>query len=72
LTYAWLGALGSEYFMRSGAGIGGLMINAQQLARMDIVIGAMVLVGLSGALLHRLGEIIETRATRWRTASLPA
>jgi sulfonate transport system permease protein len=72
LTYAWLGAIGSEYFMRSGAGIGGLMINAQQLARMDIVIAAMVLVGLSGALLRRLGEIVETRSTRWRTASLPA
>lgn len=72
LTYAWLGAIGSEYFMRSGAGIGGLMINAQQLARMDIVIGAMVLVGISGALLRRLGEIVETRSTRWRTASLPA
>jgi len=72
LTYAWLGAIGSEYFMRSGAGIGGLMINAQQLARMDIVIGAMVLIGLSGALLRRLGELIETRSTRWRTASLPA
>lgn len=70
LTYAWLGAIGSEYFMRSGAGIGGLMINAQQLARMDVVISAMVLVGLSGALLRRLGEAVEARSTRWRTASL--
>ncbi|HEY0686107.1 MAG TPA: ABC transporter permease [Steroidobacter sp.] len=70
LTYAWLGAIGSEYFMRSGAGIGGLMINAQQLARMDIVIGAMVVIGLSGALLRKLGEVIETRSTRWRTAGL--
>jgi sulfonate transport system permease protein len=70
LTYSWLGAIGSEYFMRSGAGIGGLMINAQQLARMDVVIGAMVLVGLSGALLRKLGAVIESHATRWRTASL--
>lgn len=70
LTYAWLGAIGSEYFMRSGEGIGGLMINAQQLARMDIVIGAMVLVGLSGALLRKLGDTIEARSTRWRTVSL--
>lgn len=71
LTYAWLGAIGSEYFMRSGEGIGGLMINAQQLARMDVVIGAMVLVGFSGALLRKLGDAIEARSTRWRTASLP-
>lgn len=70
LTYAWLGAIGSEYFMRSGAGIGGLMINAQQLARMDVVIGAMLLVGLSGASLRRLGELLEARSTRWRIASL--
>lgn len=71
LTYSWLGAIGSEYFMRSGAGIGSLMINAQQLARMDVVIGSMLLVGLAGALLRIAGEKIEKHATRWRTSSLP-
>lgn len=72
LTFSWLGAIGSEFFMRSGAGIGGLMINAQQLARMDVVISCMVLVGLAGAVLRMLGEQVEARATRWRSAGMSA
>jgi sulfonate transport system permease protein len=68
LIYAWLGAIGAEYFMPSDGGIGSLMIGAQQLFRMDLVIAGMLLVGATGALLNRLGQLIETRATRWRTA----
>ncbi len=35
LVYAWLGAIGAEYFMPSGVGIGSFMLDAQQLFRMD-------------------------------------
>lgn len=69
LTYSWLSAIGSEYFMRSGVGIGGLMINAQQVANVDVLISAMILVGVAGAVLRKVGEYIELRATRWRMAS---
>jgi sulfonate transport system ATP-binding protein len=51
LIYAWLGTIGAEYFMPSDGGIGSLMIGAQQLFRMDLVMAAMLLVGLVGALL---------------------
>lgn len=69
LTYAWLSAIGAEYFMRSGEGIGTVLINAQQLALMEVVMSGMVLVGITGAALRVAGERIEARATRWRAAS---
>ncbi|UVE19437.1 ABC transporter permease [Pseudomonas sp. LS44] len=68
LIYAWLGTIGAEYFMPAGAGIGTLMLGAQQLFRMDLVMAGMLLVGLTGALLNTLGQRIEARATRWRNA----
>ncbi|MFJ4063991.1 ABC transporter permease [Pseudomonas sp. NPDC089996] len=68
LIYAWLGTIGAEYFMPSDGGIASLMIGAQQLFRMDQVMAAMVLIGLVGALLGTLGQRLELRATRWRTA----
>ncbi|MNG77753.1 putative aliphatic sulfonates transport permease protein SsuC [compost metagenome] len=68
LIYAWLGTIGAEYFMPSDGGIASLMLGAQQLFRMDQVMAAMVLIGLVGALLGALGQRLESRATRWRTA----
>jgi sulfonate transport system permease protein len=68
LIYAWLGTIGAEYFMPSNGGIGSQMIGAQQLLRMDLIMAGMLLVGLTGALLNLLGQLLETRATRWRHA----
>jgi sulfonate transport system permease protein len=68
LIYAWLGTVGAEYFMPSGGGIGSALIGAQQLFRMDLVIAAMVLIGLLGAALGALGQRLEHRATHWRHA----
>ncbi|TBU77137.1 ABC transporter permease [Phytopseudomonas daroniae] len=68
LIFAWLSTIGAEYFMPSNGGIGSLMIGAQQLFRMDQVMAGMLLIGLTGALLNHLGQLIEARATRWRNA----
>ncbi|MGL4318750.1 MAG: ABC transporter permease [Pseudomonas sp.] len=68
LIFAWLGTIGAEYFMPSDGGIASLMIGAQQLFRMDQVMAGMLLIGITGALLGSLGQLIEARATRWRTA----
>lgn len=68
LIYAWLGTIGAEYFMPSNGGIASLMLGAQQLFRMDQVMAAMVLIGVIGAALGYLGQHLESRATRWRTA----
>ncbi|MOA01313.1 putative aliphatic sulfonates transport permease protein SsuC [compost metagenome] len=61
LIYAWLGTIGAEYFMPSGAGIGTLLIGAQQLFRMDLVMAGMLVIGLTGALLNTLGQRIEAQ-----------
>lgn len=68
LIFAWLGTIGAEYFMPSDGGLASLMIGAQQLFRMDQVMAGMLLIGITGALLNSLGQLIEARATRWRTA----
>jgi len=66
LVYAWLGAIGAEYFMPSGVGIGSFMLDAQQLFRMDRLLSAAVVVGALGALFGWLGGRLESSATRWR------
>ncbi len=66
LVYAWLGAIGAEYFMPSGVGIGRFMLDAQQLFRMDRLLSAAVVVGALGALFGWLGGRLEASATRWR------
>ncbi|MBD9415608.1 ABC transporter permease subunit [Pseudomonas sp. PDM16] len=68
LIFAWLGTIGAEYFMPSDGGLASLMIGAQQMFRMDQVMAGMLLIGITGALLNTLGQLIEARATRWRTA----
>jgi sulfonate transport system permease protein len=68
LLQCWIGTMGAEYFMPSGGGIGSLLINAQQLFRIDTVLAAMVMIGVVAALLNTIGGRIEARATRWRSA----
>ena len=68
LLQSWVGVMGAEYFMPSSGGIGSLMIDAQQLFRTDVVIAAMILVGIVAALLNWIGRAIEAHATNWRQA----
>lgn len=68
LIFAWLGTIGAEYFMPSNGGIGSLMVGAQQIFRMDLIMAAMLLIGITGATLNAIGNWLETRATRWRTS----
>lgn len=67
LVYAWLGAIGAEYLMPSGVGLGTFMIDAQQLFRTDRLLSAAVTIGALGALFGWLGSRLEASATRWRT-----
>ncbi len=67
LVYAWLGAIGAEYLMPSGVGLGTYMIDAQQLFRTDRLLVAAVTIGALGAFSGWLGSRLEASATRWRT-----
>jgi sulfonate transport system permease protein len=66
VIYAWLGSIGTDYFFRSGPGIGSTMMNASQLFRVDQILACMLLTGLAGTLLGLAGNWLERFATRWR------
>jgi len=72
LVYGWIGTIGAEYFMSSGPGIGSYMINAEQMFQMEIVLSAMLLIGLTGVLLNLLGTRLENRYTAWRKIGIQA
>lgn len=66
LMHAWTGAIGAEDFIPSGAGLGGMMIRAQQLLASDRIIAGVVLIALVAALFSRLITFAERRLTAWR------
>ncbi|AYH03408.1 ABC transporter permease [Pectobacterium parmentieri] len=68
LMHAWTGAIGAEYFMPSGEGLGGMMIRAQQLLESDRIMAGVVLIAIVAALFSRLIALSERRLTRWRFA----
>ncbi len=55
LIYAWLGAIGAEYFMSTGAGIGGLLVAGAERFDMAQVLVGIVLMGLVGSALNFAG-----------------
>jgi sulfonate transport system permease protein len=66
LIYSWLSALGAEYLLTSGIGIGNLLTEGQENFRMaDVLLGVGV-VGLVGFLLNWLAGRLETRLLKWR------
>ncbi|MGI4813812.1 MAG: ABC transporter permease [Janthinobacterium lividum] len=65
LTQAWLLLVVVE-FLASSEGLGYLMINGQQLFQLDLVLVAVVAVGIIGFALDKLLALIEARVLRWR------
>jgi sulfonate transport system permease protein len=68
LIYAWLATIGAEYFMATGPGIGGLIIEGRDRFAMDLVMLGILLLGLIGFVLNRIAEAVEHRLLRWRPA----
>jgi sulfonate transport system permease protein len=66
LLYAWLAALGAEYMLSSGVGLGTLLLDGRDHAMMDQVLFAMAVVGAIGLALHALARRVEARLLRWR------
>ncbi len=65
LTNAWLALVAVELLV-SSEGLGYLMVWGRQLFQLDIVLVAMLMVGLVGFLLDAIFARIETRLQRWR------
>ena len=69
LIYAWLATVGAEYFMTTGPGIGGLIIEGRDRFAMDLVMLGLLLLGLIGFGLNRIAEFAEHCLLRWRSGS---
>lgn len=66
LAFAWISTVGSELLFAAGAGLGGLMQNAQSSSRMDVVILSVASIGLTGLLLNAGLARLSRHLLRWR------
>jgi len=64
-THAWLALVVVE-LLASSEGIGFLIVYGRQLFQLDVVLAAVVVVGVVGFLLDKALALIEVRLTRWR------
>lgn len=67
LAFAWVSTVGSELLFSTGPGVGGLMLMAQESSRMDIVIVAVVSIGLTGLLMNASLSHLRQYLLRWRS-----
>ncbi len=65
-AFAWLSSIGSEMFFDPGAGLGNLMLNGQIAFRMDVVLLAVIVIGITGYLSNTVISLIAARVLRWR------
>jgi sulfonate transport system permease protein len=66
LAFAWIAAIAAELMLTSGAGLGSMIESGASLARLDIVMVGICLIGLCGYVMAVGAELIETRVLRWR------
>jgi sulfonate transport system permease protein len=67
LGLSWMFVVGSELF-GSESGIGYLMVWARQLFQIDIVMAALLVIGIIGFLMNAILQLIEKRLLRWRVS----
>lgn len=65
LTHAWLALVVVE-LLASSEGLGFMIVYGRQLFQLDVVMAAVVVVGLAGYLLDKGLAAIEVRLLRWR------
>jgi sulfonate transport system permease protein len=66
LIYSWLATIGAEYLLVSGVGIGSLLVEGSEHFRMDLVIFAMIIIGLVGWAMNASARMLQHRFERWR------
>ncbi|SDB91221.1 ABC transporter permease [Paraburkholderia lycopersici] len=64
LPFAWVSAVASELLFTAGAGLGGMILNAQAGARMDVIVVAVLAVTALAALMNALCIRISRRFAR--------
>ncbi|MDB5807699.1 MAG: sulfonate transporter [Betaproteobacteria bacterium] len=65
LTHAWLALVVVE-LLASSEGLGFMIVYGRQLFQLDLVLAAVVMVGIVGYLMDKGLALIETRLLRWR------
>ena len=68
LTQAWLSLVTVE-LLASSEGLGFMIVWGRQLFQLDLVLAAIIVVGLVGLLLDKALERLEARLLRWRPAA---
>lgn len=69
LGYGWRALVGAE-LIASSAGIGYMIVDAESLARTDIVLAGILVIGLIGLLTDTLLKVGVARAAPWLAGSL--
>ncbi|WP_437678767.1 ABC transporter permease [Sorangium sp. So ce131] len=69
LTQAWLSLVTVE-LLASSEGVGFLIVWGRQLFQLDVVLAAILVVGILGLALDKGLALIEARLLRWRRAAL--
>ncbi len=65
IASAWLSTVGAEYLIASGEGLGVTLAAARIDGRMDLVIVAILILGILGFILHRILKHISRRGEAW-------
>jgi len=66
LAFAWLSTIGSELLFTAGAGLGNLMMNAQEASRMDVLIIVTFVIGVLGYGMSLLIKLASSHLFKWR------
>ena len=66
LVFSWLATLGAEYMLGSGDGMGVVLMESRNELRIDLMLLAIVLVGMIGFALDITAKALERHLLRWR------
>lgn len=65
LVIAWIGTVGAEYALGTGRGIGAFLLTARENFRMDLVLAGVLVLAVTGALLHIVTKRLFRRLVFW-------
>ncbi|ESQ80383.1 ABC transporter permease [Asticcacaulis sp. YBE204] len=66
VAFTWLSSVGSELFFNPGPGLGNMMANGQAAFRMEVVLLAVIIIGVTGYVTNLIVSKIADRVLRWR------